>query len=144
MLLARRIILLLFLLIPCYGSVRGVKSEVKNKVEVIPMATIQNVYTELLNQGIEKPEIVIRQVIAETKWLKCRNCSMKFNNLFGFLTKKGYIEFKNWKDSVRYYKKWQDQLYKGGDYYAFLSRVGYATAPNYIQLLKQIDPSEFI
>lgn len=140
----RRILLLSFLLIPLFGNVSGTEVESRIEFDVIPIATIENVYRELLTQEIEQPDIVIRQVIAETRWLKCRNCSLKFNNLFGFLTKSGYMEFDNWKESVRYYKEWQNKLYKGGDYYSFLSRVGYATAPNYILLLKQIDPSAFI
>lgn len=145
LLLARRLLLFFpLLLMPLFATVKGVQTKEFKQVKIVPQATIDNVYRELVAQGISQPEIVIRQVIAETRWLKCKECSMKFNNLFGFLTKSGYMKFDNWTESVAYYKQWQDQLYTGGDYYSFLQHVGYATAPNYIRLLKQIDPSEFI
>ena len=145
MLLAqRKLLVLAFLFIPLYGTVKGSMTPSHSRVKIIPPATIENVYKELIAQGIDEPDIVIRQVIAETRWLKCKECSLKFNNLFGFLTKAGYMKFENWVESIAYYKKWQEQLYTGGDYYTFLHRIGYATAPNYIRLLKQIDPSEFI
>jgi flagellum-specific peptidoglycan hydrolase FlgJ len=40
--------------------------------------------------------------------------------------------------SVEDYKIWQDLYYKGGDYYLFLERIGYATDPVYIEKLKRI------
>lgn len=134
----------IFSFLPLYVSVSYFFSNTNNNARFIPELTIQNVYSELKKQGIAHPEVVLKQVIAETKWLNCRNCSLKFNNLFGFLTKSGYMKFEDWTASVAYYKKWQDSQYKGGDYYQFLSRIGYATAPGYIRLLKQIRIPELI
>lgn len=123
---------------PLYISVHYIFLSDETTATFIPELTLENVYKELIRKEIQHPEIVIRQVIAETQWLKCRNCSKQFGNLFGFTTKNGYLKFDNWVASVTYYKQWQDAYYKGGDYYQFLHRIGYATAPNYIRLLKQI------
>lgn len=107
-------------------------------VEAIPELTPENVFTQLEKYGIQHPEIVLRQSILETGWYSCEYCSLKHNNIFGFRYKKKYIEFDNWVEAVKYYKKWQDKRYKGGDYYSFLKNVGYATNPTYISLLKGI------
>jgi len=87
---------------------------------------------------IKHPDIVLRQAMFESGWLQCDNCSWDVGNPFGFFWKGKYLEFCDLHDAVSYYKWWQDQLYQGGDYYAFLDRVGYATYPNYIQELKRM------
>ena len=142
--LAKLIFSFAFILLPVYIFVLPVSANKNTNTDIVPLLTMENVYLDLINQGVQNPEIVMRQVIAETNWLKCKKCSLQFNNLFGFLTKNGYLKFDNWKECVAYYKKWQDQFYKGGDYYAFLKRIGFATAPNYERLLKQIIVPEFI
>lgn len=96
---------------------------------------------------VQHSDIVLRQSIVETGWFKCTNCSMRYNNLFGFRLKKymsennpmGYIPFDKWQDSVRYYKEqYQDKNYKGGDYYIFLKEEGYSESPTYTDYLKKI------
>lgn len=101
--------------------------------------TLANLKMELDKQNVRFSDIVLRQAILETGWFGCDNCSLEYNNLFGFLYKGKYLKFDNWKESVEYYKWWQDQLYRGGDYYAFLTRIGYATAPNYIAKLHELE-----
>jgi flagellum-specific peptidoglycan hydrolase FlgJ len=96
--------------------------------------TIKNVERELLKQEILFPEIVLKQVKLETGHLKY----VPNNNLFGFRTNSGYLKFNTWQDAVTYAKKWQLRKYRGGDYYIFLTKVGYAKDPNYIKKLKQI------
>ena len=49
------------------------------------------------------------------------------------------MEFDSWRECCDYYKWWQDQLYKGGDYYEFLADVGYAEDPEYITKLTMFD-----
>jgi len=132
------------ILLPVYIFVQPAAARKNTGADITPTLTLENVYLELINQGVKNPDVVLRQVIAETRWLKCKNCSLQFNNIFGFLTKNGYLKFENWRECIAYYKKWQDQFYKGGDYYAFLKRIGYATAPNYERLLKQIVLPDFI
>ena len=109
-----------------------------NDIEEVPELTIENVKVAIINAGIKFPDIVLKQAILETGWLKCTKCSLTKNNIFGFYYKKKYIAFENWLDCINYYKRWQDRHYKGGDYYQFLKDVGYATSPTYVQKLKQI------
>lgn len=100
--------------------------------------TVENLKEFLIEEGVQFPDIVLRQAIQETGWFKCENCSMANNNIFGFYYKKKYISYDNWQDCVRYYKRWQKRHYKGGDYYAFLKKVGFATDPAYERRLKAI------
>ena len=106
---------------------------------VVPELTVENVQKEIKRLGIKEGDIVLRQAILETGWLKCTNCSLGSNNLFGFFYKGKYLSFDNWVESVEYYKWWQDQVYHGGDYYVFLKKIGYAEAPNYIKYLKSLE-----
>jgi|SRR5690606_16091266 len=106
---------------------------------VVPELTVENLQKEISRLGIKEGDVVLRQAILETGWFKCTNCSMGTNNLFGFFYKGKYLSFDNWVESVEYYKWWQDQVYKGGDYYAFLKKIGYAEAPNYIKYLKSLE-----
>lgn len=125
-------------------GLRGNTYDVKpqfSAVTQIPELTLENVYREILFQGIKHPEVVMRQVIWETQWLKCRNCSLKLNNLFGFTTRRGLMKFDNWVACIAYYKNWQDKLMdeEVTDYYAFLKKARFATAPNYNRRLKSLD-----
>ena len=101
--------------------------------------TLENVELEIINKQIKHPEIVLRQAILETGWLKSYNAKVR-KNLFGFWNskRKQYFVFECWQASVAYYKNWQDRHYKGGDYYEFLERIGYATDPDYVWKLKNI------
>ena len=100
--------------------------------------TKTEVLAELERQGVKHPKIVLAQSLLETGHYKCKGCSMDNNNLFGFFYKGEYLKFNDWQLSVAYYDWWQNELYKGGDYYTFLERVGYATDPEYINKLKSI------
>ncbi len=97
--------------------------------------------------GIKHPNIVFTQVMLETGWLKCTNCSLDKNNLFGFYWKNSYISNPHWKESIERYKIWQDKWYRGGDYYTFLDCiyetntgrcVRFAECPTYVNKLKKI------
>lgn len=89
--------------------------------------------------GVNHVDIVLRQSILETGWYKCTDCSLDHNNLFGFISSKGgYMKFDTWQDSVKEYYHWQRRFFKGGDYFTFLKRIGYATEPTYINRLKQL------
>lgn len=114
---------------------------VSTSVSLVPELTLDNVYRELLFKEVKYPEIVMRQIVWETHWLNCDNCSLKFNNLFGFTTKRGFMHFKNWVEGVNYYKKWQTKLHveKYDDYYEFLDKVGYAAGAHYNQRLRSLE-----
>jgi hypothetical protein len=108
---------------------------------------VDSVYDELVKRNVKHVDIVIKQCIKETGWFKCKVCSWKQHaNPFGFRHKskisksnpKGYFTFTTWQDAVEFYEGWQKRKYKGGDYYKFLSDVGYATDPDYVKDLKLI------
>jgi len=105
---------------------------------VVPSLSILNLKHVLIAEGVQYPDIVLRQAITETGWFKCENCSLSRNNIFGFYYKKKYLSFDSWVECVKYYKRWQDRHYKGGDYYAFLKKVGFATNPRYVKDLKSL------
>jgi hypothetical protein len=102
--------------------------------------TLDNIRDYILVIGIKKPDIVLRQAILETGWMKCKNCSLDYNNLFGFRYRKKYIKFNHWKESVHYYANWQ--YYKGyvegDDYYEWLENIGYAEDINYKVKLESV------
>jgi hypothetical protein len=93
--------------------------------------SLDNVYNYLKCLNIKAIDTVFAQAIQETGHLKCTNCSLDYNNLFGFRYNKKYIEFDNWKQSCMYYYCWQSWKYKGGCYYEFLNNVGYAEDEEY-------------
>lgn len=143
--ITKLLLLFIFNLLPLYLSVKFINQyETALDFNYTPELTLQNLYEEILSQGIEHPEIVLKQAILETRWLKCSNCSMQFNNIFGFMNKSGYLKFDTWIDCVKYYKNWQNSYYKGGDYYTFLDKIGYATGPEYLSRLKWIKIDGFV
>jgi len=88
---------------------------------------VEAVFLEICRLNIQQPETVIRQAILETGWMRAPFL-MKRHNLFGF-RKTTYMVFDDWKDSVAYYKAWQDKNYRAGehkDYSAFLRSIRYA------------------
>lgn len=105
------------------------------------MVLLDSIFDYICASKIKHPEIVIKQVIVETGWLKSKHLMPK-NNLFGFKHKK-YLTFKTWKESVAYYKKWQDKRYTdpNEDYYKFLVRIKYAVS-DYPPQLKKINYSK--
>lgn len=100
----------------------------------------ENLYNELVAQGVDFPEIVTAQAILETGHFKSYAC-LQQNNLFGLRDNKGkYMSFPHWTDAVAAYKKYI-QRYNHPvpeDYYAYLQELDYAEDPQYIDKLKQI------
>jgi len=103
----------------------------------IPSEFSKEVFAEICRLGILEPQIVMRQAMLETGWLKAPFL-MKRNNLFGFRTRK-YLSFSHWKESVNYYKNWQSRHYKDSDtnYYDFLVRRRYGES-GYIKNLRRV------
>lgn len=91
---------------------------------------------ELQLLDVKHIKIVLAQAKLETGNFKS-NYFKKRNNLFGFKGNHGYLYFNSWKECCKYYKRWQKKRYKGGDYYHFLKKVGYAVDPTYIKKLKK-------
>ena len=96
---------------------------------------------EALNYyGVKHPNIVYAQAVLETGNFKSDLC-INGNNLFGLYNSKNhrYYTFDHWKDCIIAYKEMIQYKYKPpNDYYKFLSDIGYAEDPNYINKLKGI------
>ena len=100
--------------------------------------TIENLYAALKKHGIKFPKIVLAQAILETGRFRSRVCN-EHNNLFGLRHSKGYYSFDHWEESVVAYKnKVQYKHRDNENYYAFLKRIGYASAPDYINKVREI------
>ena len=98
--------------------------------------TIEQVRAEIVRQGLPHPDIVLAQARLETGNFKSRRCKVD-HNIFGIKHGRQYAKYRRWHDCVSDYKKRISSRYKGGDYYAFLRRIGYARDPQYIQKLKR-------
>ena len=101
-----------------------------------------NIYFFAIKYEIKFPEIVVRQCILETGNGGCTNCSFDGNNCFGFYTDH-YLKFKNFSESVKYYKQFQNKympktICTETEYYNWLIDYGYASSKNYVQTLKNI------
>lgn len=119
--------------------------------------SIDNVaaYLSLLN--IDNKDIIFKQILLESGWLKSQ-LTLEYNNLLGMklpsvrptvATGKalGHATYNHWTDSIKDYILWQNYWTESGlsthDYYQFLSQVGYATATYYIPTLKRMDIEEY-
>ena len=105
--------------------------------KVIDKAFADNVFSEICNQQIQFPEIVMTQALLETGWFR-NHYLVSRNNLFAFKKVK-YLDFITWQRSIEYYKEWQLKNLKPSDkdYYLFLVRIKYAS-DGYIDHLKKI------
>jgi hypothetical protein len=100
---------------------------------------LQAMYNAIKAAGIQEPDFVMAQCIQETGWLNCRNCCLRYHNLFGFYIKGNKCKkFKSDEECIEYYKKWQDKRYPKwkkkypkGTYYDFLKYSKYATGDKY-------------
>lgn len=99
--------------------------------------TIEQVRAEIHRQGIPHPQIVLAQARLETGNFKSDRCR-RDHNLFGIKHGKRYARYARWQDSVADYKRRISSRYQGGDYYAFLKRIGYAKDPQYQSKVKHI------
>jgi hypothetical protein len=92
------------------------------------MALLDSIFNYICATKILHKDIVMKQVIWETGWLKGQYL-MSRNNLFGFRYKE-YLRFSSWQESVDYYEKWQQTYYLDPkeDYYNFLLRINYSNS----------------
>ena len=103
---------------------------------------ITNLYQALDRYGVAFPKIVVAQALLETGYFTS-NVYLNYNNLFGLRRPNdgSYYRFNNWEESIKAYKDYVQYKYKGGDYFRFLNRIGYAEDPNYIYKVKSISSS---
>ena len=99
--------------------------------------TKQEVYDYLVEIDCKHPDIVTAQAILETGHFKSFSCRER-HNLFGLRYEHQYLIFDNWKESCDAYMSKIQYKYKGGDYYKFLVKLGYASDVEYCNKLKSI------
>ena len=82
--------------------------------------------------GLSNQLFVLAQAVVETGHFRSRVCK-EDNNLFGLRNPRtgSYYRFDSWESSVVAYQKFVQYKYKGGNYLAFLRRIGYAESPHY-------------
>ena len=99
----------------------------------------RNVRKVIDRYGLHSPDIVLAQSVLETGHYQSDVCR-RYNNLFGLYdSRKGdYYRFDRWEDSVYAYKKYIQYKYKGGDYYEFLKRIGYAEDVTYVSKVREM------
>lgn len=99
--------------------------------------TTAQVAKELVRQGVPHAQIVLAQARLESGNFTSRRCR-EDHNLFGMKKGKRYAKYKHWRESVADYKQRISSRYQGGDYYDFLSRIGYAKDPAYPEKVKKV------
>lgn len=121
------------------AEIAGKDSPIYNNVDTSAKElTIENLYAALKRHGIKYPKIVLAQAILETGRFRSRVCN-EHNNLFGLRHSKGYYSFDHWEESVIAYRDKVQYKHRDGEgYYSFLKRIGYASAPDYINKVREI------
>lgn len=99
--------------------------------------TRAEVLHEIKRQNIPHPAVVLAQARLETGNFKS-DYYRRSRNLFGIKKGGKYAIYRNWRDGVMDYKRLVSSRYDGGSYYSFLRRINYASDPNYIEKLKEI------
>lgn len=118
-------------------KVKVKNSTIKNtKVSLLPL-TEKNLKKELIRQGVSHPNIVLAQAKLESNLGKSK-VAQHTNNLFGLRKGKRYRRFSHWTECVTAYKNLVQSKYNGGNYYAFLDKIGYAEDPDYVDKLKDM------
>ena len=92
---------------------------------------------ELAKNNIPHANIVLAQAKLESGNFKS-NLVRTHQNIFGLKKGNRYRRYSHWTECVEDYKKCISNRYNGGSYYAFLNRIGYASHPNYTELLKDM------
>lgn len=101
--------------------------------------TIENLYKVLDKYDVKFQKIVMAQALLETGRFTSSLC-LQSHNLFGLRhpSDGSYYVFNSWEESVKAYKDDVQYKYDGGDYYAFLNRIGYAQDPKYTSKVMRI------
>lgn len=101
---------------------------------------VENLLMVLERYGVKHKEIVAAQAILETGNFTSQLCT-ESHNLFGLRRPSdgSYFTFDCWEESVRAYRDDVQYKYSGGDYYAFLNRIGYAEDRRYTSKVKRIE-----
>lgn len=99
--------------------------------------TADQVAKELHRQQVPYAHIVLAQARLETGNFKSDRCR-RDHNLFGMKRGRRYAKYHTWQESISDYKQRISSRYKGGDYLAFLKRIGYASDVAYQEKVRRI------
>lgn len=101
--------------------------------------TLENLISVMDEVGISNQLFVLAQAVLETGNFGSNVCR-NYHNLFGLYDSRNkcYYKFARWEDSVIGYQKFIQYRYKGGNYLAFLRRIGYAEDPRYTSKVAQM------
>jgi len=97
--------------------------------------TQQKVYDKIVRANLQHPKIVLAQSIHESRNFKSPAAKHK-NNIFGIMAGRRTKRFESVDSCIEYYKNHVQSRYRGGNYYKFLHRIGYASDPRYTYKLK--------
>lgn len=108
------------------------------------ISKLDSIEAMLDSLGVEEKFYVMSQAVYESHWFNCTDCSWRYNNMFGFKGKNGkYLKFKNWREGVEYYAKWQKERYlkykkkyPRGTYIGFLKWCKFAVSDDYDRQIK--------
>lgn len=98
-------------------------------------------YYALLHYEVKHPRAVLAQAKLESGNFKS-SLFKRHNNFLGLYNsrRREYFKFSHWTECILAYKNMVEyKLKEGEDYYQFLTRIGYAEAPNYVDLVKRIE-----
>jgi len=93
------------------------------------------VYDKIVRANLHHPDIVLRQAVHESRNFKSPAAKNK-NNIFGIMKGRRTRYFASIDDCIVYYREHIQSRYTEGNYYKFLTRIGYASDPRYINKLK--------
>ena len=98
-------------------------------------------YLALVHYTVKHPKIVLAQAKLESGNYTSSHCRKRNNFLGLYNSKRGeYFKFNHWTDCIQGYKDMIEYKLKDGeDYYNFLVRIRYASSPDYINKVKQIE-----
>ena len=98
-------------------------------------------YLALVHYNVKYPKIVLAQAKLESGNYTSYHCRKRNNFLGLYDSKRGeYFKFNHWTDCIQGYKDMIEYKLKDGeDYYNFLVRIRYASSPDYINKVKQIE-----
>lgn len=98
----------------------------------------QEVYDKIVKANLQHPKKVLRQALVESANFKSPAAKNK-NNILGIMRGRTVRSFDSVEACIKYYKERVQSRYKGGDYYRFITRIGYAEDPHYIKKLKGVE-----
>jgi len=97
----------------------------------------KQVYDKIVKAGIPHPKIVLQQAVHESTNFKYKPAIRK-NNYLGLRRKGKLMKFDSVDECICWYKDKVSSRYKGGDYWRFLKRIGYAEDYTYKQNVSRV------